>query len=72
MTLHSRQLDHPLFLRDLSHAFPELVRAGRDLPPDTLVDGEIVIADEDGRSNFGALEERLGKARRDSAREALN
>ena len=58
-------------LKDLSRAFPELVRAGRDLPLDTLVDGEIVIADADGRSNFGALQERLGKARRDAAKEAL-
>ncbi len=57
-------------LKDLSNAFPELVRAGRDLPLDTLLDGEIVIADADGRSNFGALQERLGKAKRDSAREA--
>src|SRR5215212_4117494 len=58
-------------LKDLSSAFPEVLAAGRDLPPDTLVDGEIVIADAHGRSNFGALQERLGKARRDAAREAL-
>ena len=58
-------------LKDLSHAFPELVQAGRDLPLDTVVDGEIVIADADGRSNFGALQERLAKARKDAAREAL-
>ena len=30
-----------------------------------------MIADADGRSNIGALQERLGKARRDAAREAL-
>src|ERR1051326_7461037 len=58
-------------LKDLSLAFPELVKAGRDLPLNTLVDGEIVIADGDGRSNFGALQMRLGKASRDAAREAL-
>src|SRR5205814_3794185 len=58
-------------LKDLSHAFPELVQAGRDLSLDTVVDGEIVIADVDGQSNFGALQERLGKARRDAARQAL-
>src|SRR5206468_4123986 len=57
-------------LKDLGPAFPELVIAGRDLPLDTLVDGEIVIADAGGRSNFGALQERLGKARRDAVREA--
>src|SRR5690242_19627005 len=27
-------------LKDLSHAFPELFKAGADLPLDTLVDGE--------------------------------
>src|SRR5947209_824373 len=58
-------------LKDLTHAFPELVQAGRDLPLDTTIDGEIVIADANGRSNFGALQERLGKSRRDAARHAL-
>src|SRR5947209_4683820 len=58
-------------LKDLSHAFPELVQAGRDLPLDTVVDGEIVIADADGQSNFSALQERLGTARKDAVREAL-
>jgi len=58
-------------LKDLSHAFPELLTAGRDLPLDTLVEGEIVIADAEGQSNFGALQERLGKAKRDAARESL-
>jgi ATP-dependent DNA ligase len=56
-------------VKNLSHAFPEVLTGGRDLPLDTLVDGEIVIAD--GRSNFGALQQRLGKATRDAAREAL-
>jgi ATP-dependent DNA ligase len=41
-------------LKDLGAAFPELVSAGQDLPVGTLLDGEIVIADADGRSNFGA------------------
>jgi ATP-dependent DNA ligase len=27
-------------VKDLSHAFPEVVTGGRDLPLDTLVDGE--------------------------------
>src|SRR5262249_36458163 len=58
-------------LKDLSHAFPEVVAAGPDLPLDTLGDGEIVIADGDGQSNFGALQERLGRARTDAARDAL-
>jgi bifunctional non-homologous end joining protein LigD len=42
--------------RDMSPWFPELVGAGQALPVDTLVDGEIVIADEQGRSDFTALQ----------------
>jgi ATP-dependent DNA ligase len=45
--------------------------AGRELPLDTLVDGEIVIADVEGQSTFGALQERLGRERIDAARVAL-
>jgi hypothetical protein len=41
-------------------SFPELVRASEALPLDTLIDGEIVIADADGSSDFGALQQRLG------------
>src|SRR5919206_7309 len=51
-------------LKDLGAAFPELLTAGQDLPAGTLLDGEIVIAGADGRSNFGALQERLSVARR--------
>jgi len=58
-------------LKDLGLAFPELVQAGDELPVDTLIDGEIVIADAAGRSNFGALQERLGVASRDAARAAV-
>src|SRR5205814_10229543 len=58
-------------LKDLSSAFAELVIAGSHLLLDTLLDGKIVIAEADGRSNFGALQNRLGKAKRDSARDAL-
>ena len=36
--------------RDLGPWFPELMRAARTLPPDTLVDGEIVICDDTGGS----------------------
>jgi ATP-dependent DNA ligase len=59
-------------LKDLSNAFPELVSAGRDLPLETLIDGEIVIADAERQSNFGVLQERLGRAKRAAAREALH
>ena len=50
-------------LKDLSLSFPELVRAASALPLDTVVDGEIVIADAHGNSDFGALQERLSAGR---------
>jgi ATP-dependent DNA ligase len=50
--------------RDLGPWFPELIGAAATLPPGTCLDGEIVIADEVGRADFGALQERLGTARR--------
>src|SRR3954452_1847197 len=49
--------------RDLGQWFPELTRAARALPPDTLIDGEIVICDKQGWVDFGALQARLGTAR---------
>ncbi|MBV9327440.1 MAG: hypothetical protein JO352_27180 [Chloroflexi bacterium] len=57
-------------LRDLSVSFPELVRASEALPLDSVVDGEIVIADAGGSSDFGALQQRLGVGRRDADRSA--
>ena len=53
-------------LKDLSISFPEIVRAGQALPFDSLLDGEIVIADADGHSDFGALQGRLGAGTRDA------
>src|SRR5262249_11742004 len=53
-------------LKDLSTSFPELVYAGDTLPPSTPLDGEIVIADADGRSDFGALPARLAGRKRDA------
>jgi ATP-dependent DNA ligase len=49
--------------RDLGPWFPELVQAGQTLPPCTLIDGELVIADEDGNADFCALQARLTEAR---------
>jgi hypothetical protein len=46
-------------LKDLSLPFPELARAAQSLPRDTVLDGEIVIADEHGNADFGALQQRL-------------
>ena len=51
-------------LRDLAPSFPELGQAAHSLPAGTLLDGEIVIADESGHADFGALQQRLTVARR--------
>jgi ATP-dependent DNA ligase len=50
--------------RDLGPWFPELITAAESLPCNTLVDGEIVIADESGLADFGALQQRLTLARK--------
>jgi ATP-dependent DNA ligase len=55
----------------LTSWFPEIVQAARELPTGTLLDGEIVIADELGRSDFGALQHRMSVAKRASAAAAL-
>lgn len=56
--------------RDLGPWFPELLQAGEALPADTLIDGEIVIADERGRIDFRGLQARLTIARKDVSRTA--
>ena len=58
-------------LRDLAPSFPELVQAAPSLPAGTLLDGEIVIADESGHADFGALQQRLTVARRTAGQVAL-
>ena len=50
--------------RDLAPWFPELTRAADILPRGTFRDGEIVIADEAGQADFGALQHRLTLARK--------
>jgi hypothetical protein len=57
--------------RDLAPWFPELVRAGQTLPVGTLIDGEIVVADDDGSVAFSALQTRLSSARQHASRIAL-
>jgi ATP-dependent DNA ligase len=49
--------------RDLGPWFPELIQAAQVLPPSTLLDGEIVISDATGASDFGSLQQRLSTAR---------
>jgi ATP-dependent DNA ligase len=56
--------------RDLGPHFPELVQAGQTLPSGTLIDGEIVIAGDDGGVDFGALQGRLTMARAHLSRTA--
>ncbi len=46
--------------RALTERFPEVVAALSTLPARTLVDGELVICDPDGRPDFGAVRRRLG------------
>jgi ATP-dependent DNA ligase len=57
--------------RDLGQWFPELTRAAHALPSDTHIDGEIVICDERGWVDFGALQARLSTARNAVATVAL-
>jgi ATP-dependent DNA ligase len=57
--------------RDLGPWFPELVQAGQTLPAGTLIDGEIVVADDDGTVDFSALQTRLSSARHHASRIAL-
>jgi bifunctional non-homologous end joining protein LigD len=58
--------------KDLTDWFPELAQAGKCLPRSTVLDGEIVVADEEGRADFGALQRRLGVASRRSSQTAAN
>jgi len=36
--------------------FPQIARACEKLPPDTLIDGEVIVLDENGRCTFNALQ----------------
>jgi bifunctional non-homologous end joining protein LigD len=45
-------------LRDLTGQFPEAQVLSGLLPPDTIVDGELIVGDHDGRPDPGALAER--------------
>jgi ATP-dependent DNA ligase len=36
--------------------FPSIARACETLPPDTLIDAEVIVVDENGRCSFNALQ----------------
>jgi ATP-dependent DNA ligase len=49
--------------RPMARYFPEVVAAAREsLPPRCVVDGEIVVPDQDGRLDFFSLQQRLHPA----------
>ena len=56
VTLWSRRGN--VFTKD----FPTIARACESLPPDTLLDGEVVALDERGRASFNLLQHRRSKA----------
>jgi bifunctional non-homologous end joining protein LigD len=47
--------------KDFTHRFPQVVKAIAQLPNDTIIDGEIVALDEQGKPSFNLLQG-LGKA----------
>src|SRR5579864_5757580 len=53
--------------RDLTADLPEVVAAARRIPPGSVIDGELVATDNDGRPDYPRLRERLsgGAALRD-------
>ena len=42
--------------------FPEIARVCDKLPPDTLIDGEVIAIDESGKVSFNALQHSSGRA----------
>jgi ATP-dependent DNA ligase len=56
--------------KDLGRYFPELLKTAAELPSDTIVAGELVIAGETGHPSFAALQDRLTRGLRTSARAA--
>lgn len=49
-------------LADLTHRYPEVVALKEMTPPDSIVDGELIVTDVDGRPDPSALQERLHAA----------
>src|SRR5438105_12377807 len=42
--------------KDFTRRFPDIVKGIRELPNDTVVDGEIVALDENGKPSFNLLQ----------------
>lgn len=58
---------------DWTDRFPDIAEAARDLGPATMIlDGEAVVFDEDGRSDFGLLQQSLGATGRRDGNKASN
>src|SRR6185295_360880 len=55
VSIYSRTMD------EITHRFPELIEPLRDLPPETIIDGEIVPARGDVILPFSELQKRLGR-----------
>jgi len=55
-------------LKDLTAALPEVTAAARRIPPGSVIDGELVATDSDGRPDYPRLRQRLtgGAALRDA------
>jgi bifunctional non-homologous end joining protein LigD len=57
-------------LSDLTERFPELQVLADLLPPETIVDGDLIVSDSQGRPDVVALEKRRHAARPDAVRRA--
>ncbi|WP_184805465.1 non-homologous end-joining DNA ligase [Rhizobium leucaenae] len=57
---------------DWTHRFPSIVAAAREIGGTAILDGEAVVLDQQGRSDFGALQQALGgRGGKRSASEAI-
>ncbi|TME23563.1 MAG: DNA ligase, partial [Chloroflexi bacterium] len=51
-------------LTDLTAEVPEVVKAAKRVPPGSVIDGELVATDTDGRPNYPRLRQRLAAGAR--------
>ncbi|TBE15342.1 non-homologous end-joining DNA ligase [Rhizobium ruizarguesonis] len=58
---------------DWTHRFPAIAQAARALGPATMIiDGEAIVLDEEGRPNFGLLQQSLGASGKQPGNRASN